>query len=79
MKRQPTKPAPGRVPADAIGTAMKRKHSRPLRNYFGTHIARVPDGTMAPRYWKDNWLGVARCRPPQKGRDVISSASAATW
>lgn len=37
----------------------------------GTHMTRVPDERMEPRYSEGEWLGMARCRRPRKGHDVF--------
>jgi hypothetical protein len=33
-------------------------------------MTRASDDTMAHRFEKDDWLGVARCRRPKNGRNV---------
>jgi hypothetical protein len=38
---------------------------------YGTHMMRTPDNSMEERYRKGDWLGVARCFRPKKGKDVV--------
>jgi hypothetical protein len=49
---------------------MQRKRAHRL-GFFGTHMTRAPDDSMVYRFRKGDWLGITRCRRPQKGRDVI--------
>lgn len=37
----------------------------------GSHMMRVADDAMEPRYRTGHWLGLVRCRRPVKGRDVV--------
>ena len=37
----------------------------------GSHMMRVSDDAMSPRYSAGHWLGLVRCRRPAKGRDVV--------
>lgn len=37
----------------------------------GSHIMRVSDDAMSPRYRTGHWLGLVRCWRPVKGRDVV--------
>jgi hypothetical protein len=38
---------------------------------YGTHMTRTPDNSMEERNRKGDWLGVARCFRPKKGKDVV--------
>ena len=46
-------------------------YPKPYRNQGGSHMMRVADDAMEPRYRTGHWLGLVRCRRPGKGRDVV--------